>query len=227
MVYLTAVHTGLRRNEICKLEWRDVYLDTETPHIKARASTTKNGKEGALYLCDELADDLRKLKRGQTEAGQRVFAGLMPRIERFRKHLALANIPYEDARGKFADFHALRVTFITRMVQSGAPPMVVKEVARHSDFRQTMGYMDSATFPVAKAVREQLPARRTQIGSQKLVQACPNESTPVLEEAQCDTLQSALNEEIVPDCPTLSKFVQAAVMVRGTGFEPVTPTMSR
>lgn len=58
LLYLTASYTGLRQNELRQLCWGDVHLDTEKPFIKARASTTKNGKEAVIPLHPELAKEL-------------------------------------------------------------------------------------------------------------------------------------------------------------------------
>jgi integrase len=50
VVYLLAVHTGLRRSELAALKWGDVHLDAVMPFVQVRASTTKNGKPVAMRL---------------------------------------------------------------------------------------------------------------------------------------------------------------------------------
>lgn len=135
VVYLTAAYTGLRRKELKSLEWRDLFLEVESPYIRGRATDTKNRKEAILYLGAELAAALLKHRPVGWKPGQKVFSRLVPEMELMRKHLELAGIPYVDECGRHADFHALRMTFVTRMAHSGAAPIVVKEAARHSDFR--------------------------------------------------------------------------------------------
>jgi integrase len=49
-VYLMAVYTGLRHGELAALKWSDLHLEAETPFIKVRASTTKNGKSAEMRL---------------------------------------------------------------------------------------------------------------------------------------------------------------------------------
>ena len=51
------------------------------------------------------------------------------------------------------DFHALRLTFGTNLVLSGAHPRVVQELMRHSDIRLTMKlYTDASKLPMREAV---------------------------------------------------------------------------
>ena len=91
------------------------------------------------------------------KAGHRVFAGMVPRLPRFRKDLALAGIPFETAEGRL-DLHSLRVTFCTHLSAAGVAPRVAMELMRHSDIRLTMKvYTDPARLPLAAAVAS-LPA---------------------------------------------------------------------
>jgi integrase len=48
LLYTAACYTGLRQNELRLLCWGDLHLDGDKPHIVARASTTKNGKDAVL-----------------------------------------------------------------------------------------------------------------------------------------------------------------------------------
>src|SRR5262249_36053305 len=49
-----------------------------------------------------------------------------------------AGIPYENEEG-FADFHALRHTYITTLAKSNAPVKIVQSLARHSTPTLTLG----------------------------------------------------------------------------------------
>lgn len=42
VVYLTAIYTGLRRNELNQLRWGDLHLDGPEPFVCAPASITKS-----------------------------------------------------------------------------------------------------------------------------------------------------------------------------------------
>ena len=52
--------------------------------------------------------------------------------------LKAACIPYQ-VNGRFADFHALRKTFVTNLARSGVMPKVAQALARHSDINLTLG----------------------------------------------------------------------------------------
>lgn len=60
VAYALALYTGLRRGEIEALEWRDVSLDSSSPSLSVRASTTKNARAARLPLHADLAEILRK-----------------------------------------------------------------------------------------------------------------------------------------------------------------------
>jgi len=48
-------------------------------------------------------------------------------------------LAYCDSRGRFADFHSHRHTFITSLERAGVSPRTAQTLARHSDIRLTMG----------------------------------------------------------------------------------------
>jgi len=131
-----ALDTGLRHGELAQLQWGDVHLDEKIPHVRVRASTTKNGKLAMIPLHQDVVEALRELHGAGKAANETVFER-MPRIERFRRDLKKANIPYKDAQGNVVDFHALRKTFGTNMAKAGVPSRVAMEAMRHSDRRLT------------------------------------------------------------------------------------------
>ncbi len=46
---------------------------------------------------------------------------------------------YRDEKGKFADFHGLRHTFITNLGRAGVSIKTAQTLARHSDVKLTLG----------------------------------------------------------------------------------------
>lgn len=172
-VYLTAVQTGLRRKELQSLTVGDFELDGPKPFVRVPASIAKNRRESTLWLRAEVVSAIRGLLPDKPEAGHKVFAGLVPRLPRFRKDLELAGIPFVDAQGRRFDLHALRVTFGTNLSVAGVAPRTAMELMRHSDIKLTMRiYTDASQLPTAAAVAA-LPAfaisgtqTGTQIGTQ-------------------------------------------------------------
>ncbi len=45
---------------------------------------------------------------------------------------------YKNSNGLYADFHAMRHTFITNLCRANVPPKTAQALARHSDIRLTM-----------------------------------------------------------------------------------------
>ncbi len=134
-VYLMAVHTGLRRSELAALKWGDMHLDAVMPFVQVRASTTKNSKPATMRLHPDVVKVMLEIK-GDKQPDEPVF-DRFPRIERFRRDLKKAGIPYRDGTGHFADFHSLRKTFGTNLANAGVPSRVAMALMRHSDRRLT------------------------------------------------------------------------------------------
>ena len=206
VVYLTAAFTGLRRNELQQLQWRDIDLTASRPRIRARASTTKNGKEAHIPLHAEVVQALRSIEPQERNPGDRVFKGLIPRMPRFKEDLKAAGVPYVDDRGQTADFHSLRNTFATMLTLSGKPQREIMELMRHSDMRLTAKvYTDAGKLPLFETVAS-LPGvadkvkTSAQNTAQDFVPGCPNVSKAVPSGKEQMGLQSPENERIVPEC---------------------------
>ena len=75
-----------------------------------------------------------------------------------RLDLERAGVPYVDAEGHVADFHANRHTFITNLCRAGVAPKVAQSLARHSTITLTMDVYSHADLSEwVEAVRS-LPA---------------------------------------------------------------------
>ncbi len=134
-VYLMAAHTGLRRSELAALKWADLHLNVDKPFVLVRAATTKNSKVAPMCLHPELVAILSEFD-GEREPDELLFERF-PRIERFKRDLKKAGIPYQDAVGRFADFHSLRKTLGTNLAKAGVPRRTAMSVMRHSDGKLT------------------------------------------------------------------------------------------
>jgi len=66
-------------------------------------------------------------------------------------------LAYRDRRGFVADFHALRHTFITQVVSSGAPMKAAQELARHSTPTLTLGRYAHATIQDTSRAMNAMP----------------------------------------------------------------------
>ena len=71
------------------------------------------------------------------------------REQRSRSHF----LAYCDAVGRYIHFHALRHTYVSRLVQSGASPKTAQSLARHSTVQLTLGrYSHAGLFDLTAAV---------------------------------------------------------------------------
>ena len=136
LIYRLAVLSGLRANEIGTLTKQCFNLDATSPTVTVQAGCSKHRREDIQPLPDELVPLLREHLR-ETSNPDRVFHMPLKPVRALRKDLEAAGIEYQTQSG-FADFHALRHTFITRLINSGVNPKTAQILARHHDASLTL-----------------------------------------------------------------------------------------
>jgi integrase len=157
-VYIVAAFTGLRRQELMLLEWRDVNLGSASPFIKLRAETTKSNKGADVPLHPDVQAALLSIRPSTASPKSRVFPSMIPRIPRFNKDLAAAEIAVIDEASRKVHFHSLRHTFCTLLQVWGASRQEAQRLMRHSDARLTeQVYTDLNQLPLGPAV-QRLPS---------------------------------------------------------------------
>ncbi len=196
--YLLAGYTGLRRSELGALRWADIHLEAQQPFISVRASTTKNARPALIPLHPDTVSALLEAFTGSGAADGLVFTHI-PDMTTFRKDLERARIPYKDALGRQADFHALRHTLATQLMTSGVHPRVVMEIMRHSDMKLTTRiYLDASQLPTAAAVNS-LPKICVQGCVQKVVPGCQEVSNVSTQQTANDQSQPPANTGVNSD----------------------------
>lgn len=140
-IYTVAFATGLRRGEIASLRKSSFDLSGAVPTITIEAAYSKHRRRDQMPLHADLVSQLKNWLQ-ELKPSDLLFPGLKQRktYKAIKTDLTSAGIPYKDSAGKFADFHSLRHTFITRAWRSGATPDVVRALARHCDITMTMRY---------------------------------------------------------------------------------------
>ena len=231
LIYVLALSTGLRRAELDSLVWGDVHLDLEMPYLRVRAAHTKNRKEAFLPLIPQAAQILRAARPSHAAMDQPVLPGGVPRNRRaLRRDMEAAGIVVVDANGRKFDFHALRTTACTFLLQSGEPPRIVQEIMRHSDIRlTTKNYADMSRAPLREAMR---PLGRLLSGAEgggwtlewtlpegKL---CHFASEAVLTPENRKPAKHPDNVGDFADCRAVSGDVAFSKMVEAEGLEPTT-----
>ncbi len=180
--YRIAAGTGFRASEVGSLTPESFDLDADTPTVTVEACYSKRKRRDVQPMRADLADLLRTWLRTK-EAGKPVCpiphgkGALLIRADLDAARavwLAEATTPGErakreasdflrhtDGAGRVADFHGLRHTFISRVVQSGASVRVAQELARHSTPTLTIGRYSHARLNDLTRALDNLPSATT------------------------------------------------------------------
>jgi integrase len=140
LVLLTLVLTGLRRSELCALDWRDLELDGRKPSLLVRSG--KGGKSRRQPIPTSLARHLQRLANAQNpKPTDPVFCGLQGgRLQQ----TILADIIGRAARRagleKHVTAHTLRHTAATWLRQERGDTRLVAEYLGHADLSTVARY---------------------------------------------------------------------------------------
>lgn len=137
-LYKLARMTGLRRSEIASLSASSFTLQGDACVVVEAAYSKHRERDIVPVHPDILLEVTRRVS--QLVNGEPLFPLLNQRKTALmiRADLEDAGVPYEDSQGRFADFHALRHSFISGLWESGASPDVVMALARHKSLQMTM-----------------------------------------------------------------------------------------
>jgi integrase len=160
MLYRLAVETGLRAGELRSLTRSSFQLAVDEPNVTIAAAYAKNLCQDTLPLRASTAAALLTCLGSKLPTAQ-AFA-VPPRTEvsrMFRADLSAARTAWiaagqpaperearegshflanQDDAGRWADFHALRHTFISNLASGGVHPKTAQTLARHSTITLTM-----------------------------------------------------------------------------------------
>lgn len=151
-VYRIAALTGLRKDELRQLQWRDCRLEQANPCIQLRPEANKGRREDRVPLNAEAAAELTALRPRDWDSLGSVFSSV-PTLQTLQRDLKKAGIPYRDAEGRQADFHSLRYTFCTFLALANVPIRTAMELMRHKDPRLTLQiYTDAGQLDLDQAV---------------------------------------------------------------------------
>lgn len=143
-ILITALDTGLRRNELFTLTWADVNFEERL--VTVQAMNAKTLKMRQVPMSQRVYEELRKLYEASTkDHKQRVF-GIEDTIKRsFHTACRLAGI--EGFR-----LHDCRHTFITRLIQAGLQPLEVMRLSGHSQVNTMYKYLNVEASTFSKAI---------------------------------------------------------------------------
>jgi site-specific recombinase XerD len=162
VLYALAAGTGLRAAALASLTPENFDLNNKVPTVTVAAQFNKNRKLKIQPLPPELAAMLRDFLTGRP-ANRPLWEGNWAKkgrsAEMLRIDLEAAGIPYvvQGPDGPlYADFHALRHSFLTLLGKGGVDLHTVQELAGHSTPILTMRYSHRRLADLAGAV-EKLP----------------------------------------------------------------------
>ncbi len=157
-LYATAGGTGFRVNALANLTPADFDLSPDGPTVTLPARFNKSKRRKVQPLPGPLAAMLRGFLAGKP-ADAPVWGGTWATGERaammLRADLKAAGIPYSVSGpdgSLYADFHALRHTYLTTLGRSGADAFTVQKLAGHASVTTTQRYVHKDTADLAAAV---------------------------------------------------------------------------
>lgn len=153
-IFVIAIDSGMRRNEIRTLEWKDIDLKSRTVQLPAQRTKTKQAR--TAYLTERATDLIKALPR--YPGCPYVFASPHTRLpysenyiwHNFRKAADENGIKAAAGDGAVR-FHDLRHVCAVRLVRLGAPLPAVQEILGHADLATTSEYLFAHRKDVAEA----------------------------------------------------------------------------
>lgn len=184
LLYRLVLSTGLRAEEAGSLTPRSLNLDHDPPTLTVLAGDSKARREEVIGLREELVPVLAKFVEGRDpeeslfprphpdhfcamlqedlesaraawlkDAGEGK-AGEQERQRRERTSFLL----YHDFADRYADFHALRHTFISEIARVTPNPKITQVLARHRAINTTMKYYTHVLQEEQATALERLPS---------------------------------------------------------------------
>jgi len=140
LVLLTLVLTGLRRSELCALDWRDLDLDGRKPSLLVRSG--KGGKPRRQPIPTSLARQLQRMaSAGYPESTDPVFCGLQGgRLQETILADIIGRAVKRAGLEKHVTAHTLRHTAATWLRQELGDTRLVAEYLGHADLSTVARY---------------------------------------------------------------------------------------
>ena len=135
LVYEAALSSGLRAKELRKLTAE--HLDVDGGGLRLDAAWTKNRKPGFQPLPRSLVERLAESAKGKAPEAPLLAVPISHCARMLRLDTEKAGIPYWSSEGKI-DFHSLRATYTTLVIEAGANVREAQSLARHSTPDLTM-----------------------------------------------------------------------------------------
>jgi integrase len=155
---LTCLHTGARRNEVFRLQWRDVDFTGGRLRLRWRKNNAGEWRESWLPMTDDLVEALKK---------QRQMTGLLKFVfmcsstdgtwvpYQYRQHW-LKKLCTKTGVQPFG-FHGIRHLFASILASRNVPLVEIQKMLRHGSIQTTARYIHSLQEGSREAI-EALPS---------------------------------------------------------------------
>jgi integrase len=151
LLYRLAMGTGFRANELRSLVPACFHLDGDEPYIALSPHAEKNRKGTDQPIPRRLAAEIRDAVAA-AEPGRPVVPVPEKTAKMLRVDLEAAGIAYRTEEG-IVDFHSIRSSYVTHLIESGASIKDVQTLARHSTPTLTIGiYAKTSKGKLRKAL---------------------------------------------------------------------------
>jgi len=149
---IVAVNTGLREMELLSLQWNQIFLEKRILILDNRNHITKSKKVRTLPLNTKVIDTLLELKIANNQEDLVFqFVGITNRPKyvqnNFRKYIKLSELNIK------LNFHSLRHTFASWLVQKGVSIYEVTKLLGHADIKTTQIYAHLRSDDLRNAVQ--------------------------------------------------------------------------
>lgn len=160
LVLRTLLLTGARWGELVRARWSDVDLEGRT--LRLRAEVTKNGTARLIPLDQALLDLLLAHRRTEhlvlSRKGHPQGINTSQILRFLRRAARHAGLPRVDAAGEVLHIHALRHTFVTRLMRAGVPIQHVQLLSGHKSVEVLTRVYTHLRIEDARKALECLPA---------------------------------------------------------------------
>ena len=145
LIYRLAVESGLRYNEIKTLRVCDFNFKENTVSVTDANEKARRG--AVLPLRESTAEALKSFLKGKLPAARaftlkKGYLMLKTDLEATAVKDAAGNVIIKaieyEVDGQFCDFHALRHTAASLLIQTGANPKIIQTLMRHTDINLTL-----------------------------------------------------------------------------------------
>lgn len=151
-IFLTAIHTGLRRSELFRLEWEDIDFERQCILVSNKEDAhTKNYRNREIPMTPQLMAELKKHRAESKSGSGYVFLkrDATPHQGEVRK--TLWKIIAQTGLKPFT-LHDLRHTFASHLMMEGVDLPTVQKLMGHANISTTMIYAHLAPDHLKHAI---------------------------------------------------------------------------